>query len=289
MLAGIETGGTKTVCAIAETPTRILHRIELPTTTPDETFARIRQALVPYRPLNAIGIAAFGPVGIDPDSPAYGEVLVTSKPGWQGASYIKALAGFDCPVRIQSDVAGACLGEWAHGAGQGQRVLAYVTVGTGIGAGIVHDGRILNGVGHYEMGHIPVIRPPGDAAVSQCPIHSDCLEGLASGPAIFARWGQPLSGLPPGHKAIDMEAAYLAQLARTITLTHMPGRIVFGGGVMKTPGLIEAVRRQTGASLSGYVSQAREDKLADYITAPALGDDAGVTGALMLAEQALSA
>lgn len=289
MLAGIETGGTKVVCAIADAPGRIHHRFEVPTTTPDETFARIRDELDAHRPFAAIGVSAFGPVETDPASPRHGEVLVTSKPHWQGASYIEALASFGCPVRIESDVSGACLGEWAYGAGRGQRVLAYVTVGTGIGAGIVHDGRILNGAGHYEMGHIPVIRAPGDDAVSQCPIHADCLEGLASGPSIMARWGTPLSALPDGHAGTGLEAGYLAQLVRTITLTHMPERIVFGGGVMKTPGLIEAVRQQAKESLGGYVARAHVGDLSGYIVPAALGGDAGITGALMLARQALKA
>lgn len=288
MLAAIESGGTKFVCAVGDGPGRVLERVEIPTNSPAETFARVRAFLDRYAPFDAIGVCAFGPVEIDPASPAYGSVLVTSKPGWEGASYVEALGQYGAPIRIESDVAGACLGEALHGAGQGARVLAYVTVGTGIGAGVMHDGRILNGMGHFEMGHIPVSRVPGDEhAVSQCPVHVDCLEGLASGPSIKTRWGKPLSAFDASHPGLAVEAAYLAQLCRTITLTHMPARIILGGGVMKTPGLIEAVRRDTRRSLGGYVASVGDGDLSDYITLPGLGDDAGITGALLLARQAL--
>lgn len=289
MLAAIETGGTKCVAALAEAPGKIQRRIEVPTTFPDETFARLREALGNAGPISALGIAAFGPVDIDPASPTYGKVLVTSKPDWQGASYQNAFGGLGCPMRIESDVSGACLGEWGFGAGHGENVIAYVTVGTGIGAGVVHNGAILNGVGHYEMGHIKVSRADDDGkARSVCPLHDDCLEGLASGPSILARWGQSLSELTHGHEGLEMEASYLAQLARTLTLTHRPARIVFGGGVMKTPGLIEAIRRHTKLSLAGYIDCGRAGDMSDYIVPASLGDDAGITGALMLADAALS-
>lgn len=289
MLAAIETGGTKCVAALAETPGKILHRFEIPTGLPGETFARLRNALDKAGPVDALGIAAFGPVDIDPASSSYGTVLVTSKPNWEGASYKEAFSGFGCPIRIESDVSGACLGEWRYGAGRREHVVAYVTVGTGIGAGIVHNGQIMNGVGHYEMGHIKVSRPNMDSkAHSACPLHDDCLEGLASGPSVLARWGKPLSEFPPGHEALDIEAAYLSQLARTLTLTHRPARIVFGGGVMKSPGLIEVIRQHTKSSLAGYIHCGGAGDLSDYILPASLGDDAGITGALMLAKSALA-
>ena len=289
MLAGIETGGTKCVVAVAEAPGKIRHRFEIPTTLPDETFTRLRKVLSNAGPIHAIGIAAFGPVDIDPTSPDYGKVLVTSKADWQGASYMAAFGDFECPIRIESDVSGACLGEWGYGAGQGENVIAYVTVGTGIGAGVVHNGHILNGTGHYEMGHIKVSRFTADGlARSVCPIHDDCLEGLASGPSILARWGRPLSDLPKDHEGLEFEAAYLSQLARTLTLTHRPARIVFGGGVMKTPGLIDRIRRHTQADLAGYIECGRARDMSDYIVPSLLGDNAGITGALMLAQSTLT-
>ncbi|WP_084398892.1 ROK family protein [Henriciella aquimarina] len=285
MLAGIEAGGTRMVCAVAEHPAHIRERIEIPTTTPEETFGHIRDFLKAQRSVRAIGVAAFGPVDIDKRSKTYGQVLNTPKPGWTGASWFKAFSGFTVPFKIESDVSGACLGEYAHGAGRHQKTLAYVTVGTGIGAGIVNDGRVRNGTGHYEMGHIPVRRDPDDTYGGHCPFHADCLEGLACGPAIQARWGEPLSHL--GEGAVALEASYLSQLALTIILAHMPGRIIVGGGVMKTPGLIEALREQTQDRLAGYVRRgALSGDLSDYIVPPGLGEAAGVTGALLLAQQA---
>lgn len=287
MLAGIEAGGTKFICAVAEHPAYIRERIEIPTTTPDKTFGKVRAFLDSQRTISSIGIASFGPVDIDRHSPAYGSLLNTPKPGWAGTSYIRALSDYRVPMKIQSDVAGACLGEYAHGAGQHQKTLAYVTVGTGIGAGIVHDGRVRSGIGHYEMGHIPVQHDLGrDRFAGRCPYHGDCLEGLACGPAILDRWGRPLSEL--GQDEIRLEAGYLSQLATTIILAHMPGRIIFGGGVMKAPGLLEALRQQTKKRLAGYLSTGALGRdFGYYIVPPGLGDDAGITGALALARQAL--
>ncbi len=286
MLAGIEAGGTKFVCAVAEHPAYIRDRIEIPTTTPQETFSRVRAFLDRQKSISAIGVASFGPVDINRHSASYGALLNTPKPGWAGASYIRALSHYRVPIKLESDVSGACLGEYVHGAGQHQKTLAYVTVGTGIGAGIVHDGRVRGGIGHYEMGHIQVRHDLArDPYTGRCPYHGDCLEGLACGPAILDRWGQNLSSL--GKAEIALEAEYLSQLAATIILTHMPGRIIFGGGVMKTPGLIEALREQTRKRLSGYVTTGPLGRDFGYfIVPPGLGDDAGITGALVLARQA---
>ena len=291
MLAGIEAGGTKFICAVAEHPAHIRELIEIPTTTPAETFARVRDFLSAQTSIRALGIAAFGPIDIDRRSPHYGTVLHTPKPGWRGASYTKALRAFTVPLRVKSDVSGACLGEYAHGAGKLQKTLAYVTVGTGIGAGIVHEGRIRSGIGHFEMGHIPVQRDARrDPFPGRCPWHGDCLEGLACGPAIIDRWGRDLSGFDPDSDAVALEAHYLSQLAVTIILTHMPGRIIFGGGVMKAAGLMDALREETHRRLAGYVTTGPLGRtFEDYIAPPALGDNAGITGALELARQALHA
>ncbi|WP_370233966.1 MULTISPECIES: ROK family protein [Henriciella] len=285
MLAGIEAGGTKMVCAVAEHPAHIRERIEIPTTSPEETFAHIQDFFADQKNIRSIGIAAFGPVDTDRRSKTYGDVLNTPKPGWSGASWVRAMAAYTTPFAIESDVSGACLAEYIYGAGRHQKTLAYVTVGTGIGAGIVHEGRVRTGTGHYEMGHIPVRRDPYDKYGGHCPFHADCLEGLASGPAIDARWGGPLSEMGEGE--IALEASYLSQLALTLILTHMPGRIIFGGGVMKTPGLIDAIREQTADRLAGYFSRGDlSGDLSEYIVPPALGDDAGISGALLLAQQA---
>jgi fructokinase len=183
-------------------------------------------------------------------------------------------------------VNGAALGEWRRGAGKDLGTLAYVTVGTGIGAGILKNGRSLSGTAHFEMGHI---YPPHDYETDpfpgRCPFHKDCLEGLASGPAIIDRWGITLSEMPAGHPAFALQAEYLAHLAVTIILTHMPERIIFGGSVMKAPGLMERLRAATRILLAGYLSGSPAGgDLVDYLVPPALGDHAGVTGALAMAE-----
>jgi fructokinase len=236
------------------------------------------------------GLAAFGPIDTDPGSPSYGTLKRTPKPGWAGANCIDGLNRLPCPVAIDTDVNGAALGEWQLGAGKGLRTLAYVTVGTGIGVGILKNGRSLSGMAHFEMGHIyPPHDYESDPFPGRCPFHNDCLEGLASGPAITDRWGLNLSELPSGHPAFELEAGYLAHLAATIVLTHMPDRIIFGGSVMKAPGLLERVRTATRALLADYlVCNPAGGDLSTYLVPPALGDLSGITGALHMAESRAS-
>jgi fructokinase len=294
IFGAIEAGGTKFVCAIGTAPDALITEDTIPTTRPEETFARVadffRAATRAYRTIEAIGVAAFGPVEVNRNSPAYGSILATPKPHWSGADFRAALASLGAPVIVDTDVNGAALGEYCLGAGCGVRTLAYVTVGTGVGAGVVTNGAPLGGAGHYEMGHI---RPPRDAArdpfAGRCPFHGDCLEGLACGPAIIDRWGASLADLPPSHPAYDLEADYLAHFAATIVLTHRPDRIVFGGGVMKAAGLMERIRVGTKRLLGGYAqSDALAGDLSEFIVPPALGDRAGVVGAMLLAAKSRS-
>lgn len=291
LIGAVEAGGTKFVLALARRDGTILARERIPTETPDRCFPAMAafftaQAQV-HGPIAAFGVASFGPIDIDPASPAYGTFTTTPKPGWSGARFHDALARFGAPIVVDTDVNGAALGEWQRGAGQGCETLAYTTVGTGIGTGVVSRGRPLLGFSHYESGHI---LPPRDRAADPfagiCPYHGDCLEGLASGPAIAARWGTSLDRL--GAAEVDLVAGHVAHLAAALVLLHMPDRLVFGGGVMKAPGLIEAVRRATERTLAGYVRHPRLDPgLERYIVLPALGDDAGITGAIALARGAL--
>lgn len=286
MLGAIEAGGTKMVVAVAESADRILARQEFPTTSPAETFAAVSGFLAGHAPFAAIGVASFGPVEVNPGSPDYGCILKTPKPGWAGADFRAALSRFNCPVAVDTDVNGAALAEWRAAKGQGVANLAYPTVGTGIGVGIVRGGALLTGLHHLEIGHIrPARDTERDPFEGCCPFHGPCLEGLASGLAIIGRWGKPLSELGPG--AVALIANYLGQMCATIILTHMPDRIVLGGGVMKTAGLIDGVRRETRTLLGDYIGAAAlSGDLAGYIVPPALGDNAGVTGALLLAEGA---
>ncbi|MGF1454114.1 MAG: ROK family protein [Alphaproteobacteria bacterium] len=289
LFGAIEAGGTKMVCAVGGETGGALSRTVLPTTLPEATFAAIRaffaQACERFGPLSAIGVASFGPVEIDPGSPAYGRILDTPKAGWTGADYRDALQAFPVPVAVTTDVNGAGLGEWSVAGDPVPRVLAYVTVGTGIGAGVISRGAPLSGIGHYELGHIyPPHDPMVDPYAGRCPFHGNCLEGLASGPAIAERWGADLSVLGPDHPALTLEATYLAHLAVTLILAHRPARIVFGGGVMKAPGLLQALRRRTAKLLSGYIDMGKTEESLDHaIMPPKLGDDAGIIGALTLA------
>lgn len=293
LIGAIEAGGTKFVLALAREDGTVLEQTRVPTLTPAEIWPKVTEfftrAAARHGPIGAFGIASFGPIGIDPASPDYGRFLNTTKPGWSGARFQDALGQFGVPLALDTDVNGAALGEWAKGAGRGCGTLAYTTVGTGIGSGVIHAGRIAKGFSHYETGHIPV---PHDRAVDPfpgcCSFHGDCLEGLASGPAILQRWGRSLDQLIGDAAALDLIGTYLAQLATTLVLLHMPDRLVFGGGVMKAPGLIEVLRSKTEARLAGYLAAPHFDPgLERYIVAPGLGDDAGIAGAILLGRQAL--
>ncbi|WP_095012663.1 ROK family protein [Tsuneonella mangrovi] len=293
LIGAVEAGGTKFILALARSSGDILARTRVPTTVPAVTFAAMReffdQATGAHGPIASFGIASFGPIDIDPASSAYGTFTTTPKPGWSGARFHDALAGFGAPITVDTDVNGAALGEWHSGAGQGCGTLAYTTIGTGIGTGLVRDGRSLMGFSHYESGHI---RPPRDLArdpyPGKCPFHADCLEGLASGPAIADRWGASLDQVDNREDAVELIGSYIAHLAAALVLLHMPDRLIFGGGVMHAPGLIASVRRQCERQLAGYIVDPRlDDGLERYIVAPGLGDDAGITGAIELGRQAL--
>lgn len=287
LIGAIEAGGTKLVLALARADGTMLARARIATRPPAECFPEVaaffRQASATHGPLGAIGVASFGPIDVDPDSPSYGTFAATPKPGWAGARWADALGEFGVPLAIDTDVNGAAIGEWASGAGKGCASLAYTTVGTGIGTGVISGGVPLRGFSHYEAGHIPVARDPTDRFAGICPFHGDCLEGLAAGPAIAARWGDSQSAIVEAPGRIDLIAGYLGQLAANLILLHMPERLVFGGGVMKAPGLLPALRRATERRLAGYVRDRRLDPgLESFIIAPALGDDAGIIGAIIL-------
>lgn len=293
LIGAVEAGGTKFVLALAREDGTVLERARIATRTPAECFPEMADffgaAAARHGRIDAFGIASFGPIDIDPGSAAYGTFTTTPKPGWAGARFHDALAQFAAPIVVETDVNGAALGEWAAGAGQGCTTLAYTTIGTGIGTGVVHRGRPVMGFSHFESGHIlPPRDPARDPFAGNCPFHGACLEGLASGPAIERRWGKSLDQLADEPGAVELVADYVAHLAATLVLLHMPDRLVFGGGVMKAPGLLEAVRRATETKLAGYIKAPQLDPgLERYIVLPGLGDDAGITGAIALGRQGL--
>lgn len=290
LIGAVEAGGTKFVLALADERGAIRAHTRIPTEGPDATLGAMaeffRAGQAEHGPIGAFGIGSFGPLSLDPAAGDWGTITTTPKPGWQGASFPRALAEFGVPMGIDTDVNAAALGEWLAGAGQGAATVAYTTVGTGIGTGVLHDGKPLQGIGHYEAGHVRVPHEPSDAFAGVCPLHGDCLEGLASGPAIAARWGASLDRLGPAE--VDTIAGYLADFAMTLVLLHMPARLIFGGGVSKAPGLLPALRRFTEQRLAGYIVHPALDRgFERYIVPPALGDDAGIRGAIELGRRKL--
>lgn len=276
----IEAGGTKFVLGLWQDGA-IVARHRLPTTTPQLVLSAAVDWFASHGgSFDGIGIASFGPLDLDRHSPTWGHVTATPKPHWSGADLVGPFAAaFGCPVAIDTDVNGAALAEHRWGAGQGLRSLLYLTVGTGIGGGAVIDGRILHGASHPEMGHMRLPRHPADRAFDgSCPYHGACLEGLASGPAIIARWGASLSDLPEAHGARDVIAWYLAQAVTAFLAILSPQRVVIGGGVMATPGLHAAVDAQARMLAAGYFPLPE----GPLVTPPGLGDDAGLMGALAL-------
>ena len=288
VVAGVELGGTKCIAVIAR-DRQILQRAQWPTgDNPAATLGQIADWLSNAgreEPFAALGIGSFGPLCLDPAAPDYGRIVNTPKPGWSGADIIGGIAGgFDVPVGLDTDVAGAALAEGRWGASTACAVHVYITIGTGIGGGIVIDGKPLHGAFHPEFGHVRVRRAPGDAFAGICPVHGDCLEGLASGPAIAARAGQSAETLSPVDPVWQQVACELAELLASLILTLAPHRIVIGGGVGQgQPALLDAIRKGTADLLGGYLPGYRLPDLERLIVPPALGPDAGVYGAIALA------
>jgi len=286
LLGGIEAGGTKFVCVAGTGPDDIIDRRRLDTRTPAEVIPDVLDFFAGHPGVAAVGIASFGPLELRPGYPLYGHITATPKPGWTNADLVGPISTLGVPVGIETDVVGAAIGEWRWGAGRGLDNLVYVTVGTGIGGGQVVRGKAMPGLIHSEMGHITVQRHPDDDFPGVCPFHGDCLEGMASGPAILARWGRPGHDLGPlTERAVALEAHYLASGFRSIVYAVAPQRIILGGGVSELPGLLEAVRRSLLEQLNGYAVLAEHES--DFVVSPGLGTDAGVAGALAIAEQAL--
>ncbi len=276
----VEAGGTKFVLGVATGKDNILATTRLPTTTPSETLAATCEWFAAQGQLSAMGVASFGPIDLDQSSPYWGHITATPKPHWGNADIAGPLkTAFGCPVAIDTDVNGAALAEYRWGAAQGQKSMLYFTIGTGVGGGAIIEGHILQGLSHPEMGHIRLPRHPDDHDFAGvCPFHGDCLEGLASGPAIIARWGVSLSDLPAGHPGLNIIAWYLAQTIVTMQAIFEPGCIILGGGVMATPGLINLVRIEAIKLGNGYF----KGDPAEIVKLPGLGDQAGLLGALAL-------
>jgi fructokinase len=293
LFGGVEAGGTKFACIVAEVPDKIHAQIQFATRQPDETIQQVigffRQQEDRLGPLTAVGIGSFGPVGLDPNSPNYGNITSTPKPGWENTNLVGILKdSFKIPIGFDTDVNAAALGEFRWGAAQGLGEFIYVTIGTGIGGGGMVNGALLHGLVHPEMGHLMIPHDLNeDPFPGICPYHQDCLEGLASGPAIEKRWGQPGETLPEIHPAWTLEAHYLALGAMNLILTISPQRIIMGGGVMKQSQLFPLLREKVLLLLNNYIKSPVITKdVDDYLVPPALGDQSGVLGAIALAQKA---
>ncbi len=286
----IEAGGTKFNCAVGNESGELVAEKRISTTTPEETIGKTIYFFAPYAQaaeLAGVGIGSFGPVDLDPDSPHFGYITTTPKPGWSQVDLLgQVKQALGVPAAFDTDVNVAAMGEqyWTP-ENRSLDPFVYVTVGTGIGVGIIANGSPIHGLVHPEAGHFPLPHDlQKDPFPGSCPYHGDCWEGLANGPAMAKRWGQPAETLSEDHPGWELEAEYNALALANIIYAYSPKRIVLGGGVMQHPRLHEMVRRKVQEILNGYVqSPTLLDKIEDYIIQPTLGNRSGVMGALALA------
>lgn len=289
--AGIELGGTKAIAVLAEGD-RIVDRSVIATGAPGPTLAALRTRLGEWQaraPLAALGIASFGPIQLDPATPDFGRLLATPKPGWTGAAVAATLTeGLACPWRMDTDVNGAARAEYRWGAGAGCDSLCYITIGTGLGGGVLIGGRPVHGALHPEIGHLRLRRVAADHFAGACPFHGDCIEGLVSGPALGARFGLDPAAAPDSHPVWRHVAADIAELCGAILLTISAQRILFGGSVaVSRPFLLPWARTLVVERLADYLPFLDDDTVDSVIRPAALGAEAGPLGAIALAHAAL--
>lgn len=286
-LGALEAGGTKMVCAVGDETGKIYEQISIPTRTPDVTIPE----LIDYfqeRDVEALGIACFGPVELDRKAPNYGFITTSTKLPWINfdmvGSFQRALG---CPIGFDTDVNGSVLGEVTFGQAKGKSCVMYITIGTGVGAGIYIEGRLLHGMLHPEAGHVLIERRSGDKYEGKCPYHKNCLEGMAAGPAIEERWGKKAVELADRREVWDLEADYIAQALTGYILTLSPEMIILGGGVMHQEQLFPMIREKVLKKLGGYLQSEELKDMEHYIVPASLHDDQGIMGCLELARRAL--
>ena len=289
---GVELGGTKCVCTYAASPDRVIAREVVPTTSPEETLGAIEAILGRWWSeggFAGLGVASFGPVELDPDAAAFGSITSTAKPGWPWTDVFGRLSRpFPVPAAFDTDVNGAALAELTWGAGRGVQDFAYVTVGTGVGVGLIVGGKPTRGFAHCELGHIRVPRLAGDLWEGSCPYHGACVEGLASGSALAARLaGRSPDALSADDPVWDSVAFTIAQLCHVIVCTAAPRRIAIAGGVFdRQPHLLARIQPLLVESLAGYMALPTD---APYVIAPELGAMAGPLGPIAMAQAAVAA
>lgn len=296
LIAAIEAGGTKFVCAIGTGPHDLREVTRIPTTTPEETLTGVMRFLSvaksKHGPFAAIGVGSFGPIDLDRNSGTYGYITSTPKPGWQFTGIVPKLRErYHLPIAWDTDVNAAVLGEYLWGAGQNIDPLIYLTVGTGVGGGVLVNGRLLHGLLHPEIGHLMVPPPQNSKAIHHachCPFHASCVEGYVSGAALATRWGAKADKLPPDHPAWEEVADVMAHALMNLTLTLSPKRIILGGGVMSQEHILPLIRGRLMKVMNGYLRVPELGRnLDDFIVAPGLGMRSGLLGALALGKYEL--
>ena len=282
-LGALEAGGTKMVCAVGNENGEIFERISIPTETPEITMPKIVEYFKD-KGIEALGVGCFGPIDLNRDSETYGYITTTPKLAWANYNIVGTLKeGLNIPVGFDTDVNGSALGEATWGITKGLENSMYITIGTGIGAGVISNGKLLHGMLHPEAGHVLLRKHPDDHYEGKCPYHKTCLEGLAAGPAIEARWGKKGVELADRKEVWEMETYYIAQALVDYIVILSPQRIVLGGGVMHQEHMMPLVREQVKEQLNAYIQTKELADLESYIVLPSLNDNQGIMGALKLA------
>ncbi len=284
---GIEAGGTKMICVIGNEKGEILDRMQIPTKTPEETMP----LMIDYfkgKDIQALGIACFGPIDLDTTSKTYGYITSTPKLDWKNYDIVGAFKKeLGIPVGFDTDVNGSLLGEITWGCAKGKTDALYITIGTGIGGGVMTNGKLLHGMLHPELGHIKMAVVDGDNYKGKCPYHGTCFEGMASGPAIEERWGKKAIELANDDRVWDLESTYIAQALSMYILTLSPQIIILGGGVMHQEQLFPLIRKKVLDQLNGYLITKELEDIDNYIIPASLNDDQGIMGAIKLAIDAI--
>ncbi len=285
-IGALEAGGTKMVCAIGNEMGEILERQSFPTETPEITLPKL-VAYFEDRNIEALGIGCFGPIDLHEDSDTYGYITTTPKLAWQNCNIVEAFEKLQVPIGFDTDVNGSVLGEHTWGIAKGLKSCIYITIGTGIGVGIISDGQLLHGMLHPEGGHILLTKHPKDVYQGKCPFHKNCFEGLCAGPAVEERWGKPGVELAENNEVWELEAYYIAQALVDYVMMLSPQKIILGGGIMQQKQLFPLIRKNFKEMLNGYIDTKELKDLDNYIVPPALNDNQGIMGAIQLALLAL--
>lgn len=287
LFGALEAGGTKMVCAVGQEDGTILDQISIPTTTPEETIPKIT-AYFKDKEIKALGIGAFGPVNVNKGTEKYGYILDTPKLPWKYYNLLGELQKeLSIPIGLDTDVNGSCLGEMTFGSAKGLKNVVYITIGTGVGVGIAVNGSLIHGMLHPEGGHILIRKADSDVFEGNCPYHKTCLEGMAAGPAIEARYGKKAIELKDNNEVWELESDYIAQAIMTYILTVSPQKIILGGGVMHQTQLFPLIREKVLKLLADYIKTPELEDINNYIVPSSLNDNQGIMGCIQLAKNAM--